>query len=137
MVIEVADVQRSAALYRDAFGVDLHIDDHGGGVHDGDDRWTSGVHAAYSWDDGAFLHFALYPAKGDGPTKNVQLGFSVSNLNAAHERALENGAELIHEPRPEPWGATSRYRDLDGNVVSLTETVGVHVIPQLDASAFR
>ena len=27
MVIEVSDVQRSATLYRDAFGVDLHVDD--------------------------------------------------------------------------------------------------------------
>lgn len=122
MVIEVSNVHRSATLYRDAFGVDLHVEDHEGGVHDGDDRWTSGVHAAHSWNDGAFLHFALYPAKQDGPTKNVQVGFSVSNLNAAHKRALDNGAELIHGPRLEPWGATSRYRDLDGNVVSFTET---------------
>jgi predicted enzyme related to lactoylglutathione lyase len=122
VVIEVSDVQRSATLYRDAFGVDLHVDDHEGGVHDRNDRWTSGVHAAFSWEDGAFLHFALYPAREDGPTKNVQVGFSVSDLAAAHTRALENGAELIHAPRPEPWGATARYRDHDGNVISITET---------------
>jgi predicted enzyme related to lactoylglutathione lyase len=121
IVVEVADVHRSAALYRDGFGVDLHVSDHHGGPHGDGDRWTSGQHAAYSWTDGAYLHFALYPAKEDGPTRNVQIGFTCDgDLAAAHERALAAGAQLVHEPRDEPWGATSRYRDFDGNVLSLT-----------------
>ena len=31
------------------------------------------------------------------------------------------GATLVHEPRAEPWGTSARYRDLDGNVVELTQ----------------
>ena len=30
VVVEVADVRRSAALYRDGFGIPLHLDDHEG-----------------------------------------------------------------------------------------------------------
>lgn len=122
VVVEVADVRRSAKLYRDGFGLDLHLDDHQGAVHGPDDRWTSGEHAAYSWKEGAFLHFALYPAKGDGPTRNVQLGFDVENFEVLHARAVAEGAELIHAARSEPWGMTSRYRDFDGNVISFTRS---------------
>lgn len=121
VVLEVADVDRSAALYRDGFGVDLHVSDHEGGPHGPDDRWTSGRHAAYSWTAGAYLHFALYSAKGDGPTRNVQIGFTTDDLAADHQRALDAGALLIHEPRDEPWGATARYHDFDGNVLSFTQ----------------
>jgi catechol 2,3-dioxygenase-like lactoylglutathione lyase family enzyme len=119
LVLEVADLERSAALYRDGFGLDLHIDDHGGG-----DRWVSGAHAATSWSGGAFLHFALYQAKGSVRTTGTQAGFVVDNVTTAHAMALAAGAILIHEPRAEPWGSTSRYYDFDGNVVSLTQQPG-------------
>jgi predicted enzyme related to lactoylglutathione lyase len=115
VVVEVADVPRSARLYREGFGIDLHVDDHGG-----NDRWISGEHAAVSWTDGAFLHFALYAAKADGPSRLVQLGFDDDDLDARHDRAVAAGAAVVHGPRVEPWGATSRYRDFDGNIVSFT-----------------
>ena len=119
LVIEVLDVERSVSLYREAFGVDLHVDDHGG-----DDRWISGRHGAFSWHEGAYLHFAIYQAKGQGVTTHAQVGFLVDDLAEAHARAVAAGAQVVHEPRPEPWGPTSRYRDFDGNVISLTERTG-------------
>jgi predicted enzyme related to lactoylglutathione lyase len=122
VVIEVADVERSAVLYREAFGIDLHLDDHEGGAAGAGDRWTSGRHAAFSWTDGAYLHFAIYPAKEDGPTRGVQLGFIVDDLAIAHSAAVAAGAHVIHGPRVEGnWGPTARYLDFDGNVVSLTQ----------------
>ena len=116
LVLEVADLGRSVALYGDGFGLDLHMDDHSG-----DDRWISGGHGSASWSAGAFLHFALYQAKRGACTSGAQLGFAVDDLDAAHTKAVAAGATLIHGPRPEPWGATSRYYDLDANVVSLTQ----------------
>jgi predicted enzyme related to lactoylglutathione lyase len=116
VILEVDDVGRSAALYRDAFGLDLHASDH-----ENDDRWIGGAHAAISWEAGAFLHFALYQAKAAGRTTGAQVGLTVEDIAAAHVRAITAGATLIHGPRPEPWGTTSRYYDLDGNVVSLTQ----------------
>jgi hypothetical protein len=27
----------------------------------------------------------------------------------------------VHEPTAQPWGTSARYRDLDGNVIELTQ----------------
>ena len=121
VVLEVADVDRSYRLYTEAFALDLHVDDHEGVKHGEGDRWISGRHAATTWKDGAFMHFALYQAKGDGPSRGAQIGFAVDDIDAAHARAVAAGAEVIHAPRDEPWGPTSRYRDPDDNIVSLTQ----------------
>lgn len=117
VVIEVADLDRSAALYRDGFGVSLKPpDDHGG-----DDRWVSGSHCATSWTEGAFLHFALYQAKTEERTANAQIGLDVTDLDEAHAAAVSAGAAVIHGPRSEHWGRSARYRDFDGNVIELTQ----------------
>src|SRR5688500_11639289 len=113
VVFEVADLDRSAALYREAFGLDLHSSDHGGADHGADDRWVSGRHAAVSWTEGSFLHFALYESKGQR-TSGAQISFQVTDIAAAHRTAVAAGAEVLHEPRREPWGTSARYRDLDG-----------------------
>jgi predicted enzyme related to lactoylglutathione lyase len=115
VIFSVTDLDRSTKLYRDAFGVDLHPGDNGG-----DDHWTGGQHAEISWTDGAYLHFALYPAK-DRPTTGAQISLSVDDIEFAHDRALKAGAAALHEPRTEPWGRSGRYSDFDGNVVELTQ----------------
>ena len=117
VVIEVTDLERSAALYRDGFGVPLKEPDD----HAGDDRWISGRHCATSWTDGAFLHFALYEKKTEAVTTAAQLGIAVVDLDAARERALAAGAVEIHGPKQQPWGRSARYRDFDGNVIELTQ----------------
>ena len=117
VVIEVTDLDRSAALYRDGFDIPLKEPDD----HAGDDRWISGRHCATSWTDGAFLHFALYEKKTDDVTTCAQLGIAVPDLDAAHERAIAAGAEPIHGPKTQPWGRSARYRDYDGNVIELTQ----------------
>jgi len=116
LVLEVERLEVSLRFYRDQLGIALVEDkDHGGG-----DRWISGDHAALSWGVGAFLHFALYQSKGV-VTRDVQLGFPVADLDAVHRRLDAAGVPVIHAPRKEPWGLTARYRDPDGNSVSLTE----------------
>jgi predicted enzyme related to lactoylglutathione lyase len=116
VVFTVSDLDRSAKLYRDAFGLDFHVGDH-----DGDDTWTSGRHAAISWTDGAFMHFALYASKDGTATTGAQISFSVGDLDAAHEGAAGAGAEVVHGPTNQPWGRSARYRDDDGNVIELTQ----------------
>lgn len=120
VVLEVRDLDRAVALYRDAFGLDLHAVDHEGGSHGAHDRWISGRHAAITWTDAAFLHFALYESKGE-TTSGAQVSFRVDDLDRALQRAIAAGAVLLHEPRHEPWGRSARFRDLDGNIVELTE----------------
>jgi predicted enzyme related to lactoylglutathione lyase len=115
VILEVGDLERSVALYRDGYGVPLHPGDN-----DVDDRWIGGVHAEISWRDGAYLHFALYQAK-ERSTRGVQLTFTVPDIEAAHAAAIAAGATVVHGPRSEPWGRSGRYCDFDGNVVELTE----------------
>jgi predicted enzyme related to lactoylglutathione lyase len=116
VVLTAADLDQAVKVYRDGFGLDLHIDDH-----EGDDLWTSGRHAATSWADGAFLHFALYQTKDGETTTGAQVAFRVADLTSAHARAVAAGVEVLHEPKPQPWGTSARYLDADGNVVELTQ----------------
>lgn len=120
VVLEVEDLDRAVALYRDGFGLDLHLSDHRGGALGAADRWISGRHAAITWTDGEYLHFALYESKGER-TSGAQVNLRVQQLEEAHRTAVAAGAEVIHEPRAEPWGWSARYRDHDGNVVELTQ----------------
>jgi predicted enzyme related to lactoylglutathione lyase len=115
VILEVADLARSTALYQDAFGVELRSGDN-----QVDDRWTGGLHSEISWRDGAYLHFALYPAKGQ-PTSGVQISLSVNDIENAHAVAVRAGARVLHGPRNEPWGRSGRYEDFDGNVIELTQ----------------
>ena len=115
-VLIVSDLDRAVELYGRGFGLELHIDDH-----HGDDPFTSGRHAATSWTDGAFMHFALYASKDGKVTSGVQIAFRVSDLDAAHLRAVTAGAEVVHGPKPQLWGRSARYRDPDGNIVELTQ----------------
>jgi len=115
VILEVSDVDSSVALYRDAFGLDLHPGDN-----EVDDPWIGGKHAEISWREGAYLHFALYPAK-EQPTSGLQIALSVDDIENAHASAVRAGARVLHEPRTEPWGRSARYEDFDGNVIELTQ----------------
>jgi predicted enzyme related to lactoylglutathione lyase len=116
VVLTVSDLDRAVKLYGAGFGLDLHVDDH-----QGDDVWTSGRHAATSWTEGAFVHLALYASKDGDVTSRVQIAFRVDDLDAAHRRAVAAGVHVVHEPKPQPWGRSARYRDFDGNVIELTQ----------------
>ncbi len=122
LVLEVENLARSLHFYRDLVGVPLKADiDHDGAGQGAGDRWISGDHAALSFRDGAFLHFALYQSKGV-VTRGAQLGFPTDDLDGMHAKLIAAGVPCAHPPRPEPWGRTARYNDPDGNSVSLTET---------------
>lgn len=122
VVLEVRDLAKAVDLYRDGFGLDLQPSDHRGAAHGEGDRWISGEHAAISWHESSYLHFALYEAK-QAATTGAQVSFRVDDIEAAHRRAVAAGAAVLHEPRSEPWGRSARYRDHDGNVVELTQPV--------------
>jgi predicted enzyme related to lactoylglutathione lyase len=95
-------------------------------AHDSElrDRWYGGPHAAYSWTDGAFIHFALYPSQHPHRpvSTGAQIGFHVSDFDAVYARVVHTGCTVVQEPRTEPWGTTARYLDPDNNIVSITAT---------------
>jgi predicted enzyme related to lactoylglutathione lyase len=115
VILEVSDLDSSSALYRDAFGLDLHPGDN-----DVDDQWIGGGHAEISWREGAYLHFALYPVKNQ-QTSGAQITIAVDDIDKAHAAAVGAGAHVLHEPRTEPWGRSARYEDFDRNVIELTQ----------------
>jgi predicted enzyme related to lactoylglutathione lyase len=115
VILEVSDLERSTTLYREGFGLDLQSGDNGV-----DDRWIGGPHAELSWNEGAYLHFALYPAK-EKPTTGALVSLRVDDIEGAHAQACAAGAQVLHGPRDEPWGRSGRYEDFDGNVIELTQ----------------
>jgi catechol 2,3-dioxygenase-like lactoylglutathione lyase family enzyme len=119
IALNVSDVERSVAFYENAFGLEFHCDEN----EPKSDVWYGGYHAAISWTQGSFLHFALFPAllPQRPVSRDAQLGLSVDNIHIAHEKAASSGARIEHGPRPEPWGVTARYRDPDGNLISITQ----------------
>jgi predicted enzyme related to lactoylglutathione lyase len=111
VALRVRDVEVSASFYRNAIGIPLG---DAGGVDEE-------MHREYSWTDGEYLHFALFPATPGDETRRVELAFYVDDLDVAHAQAIAAGAEVASMPRDEPWGRTAGYRDPDGNIVGLTQ----------------
>ena len=53
------------------------------------------------------MHFALYASKDGEVTKGAQIAFRVADLEVAHARAVAAGADVIHGPKPQPWGRSA------------------------------
>jgi lactoylglutathione lyase len=119
VALTVSDLARSLDFYRGVLGLPLEDTSHDADLND---PWYGGAHAAYSWTDGAFVHFALYPSRE--PHRSVstaaQIGFHVSDFDTVHARVVGAAVTVVQDPRQEPWGKTARYLDPDGNIVSIT-----------------
>ena len=117
--LSVSDLDRSLRFYRDVLGVPLTKESHDSDL---DDPWYGGLHAAHSWTDGAFIHFALYLShQPHRPVSTgAQIGFHVSDFDGVHARVVRAGVSVVQEPRNEPWGRTARYLDPDRNIISIT-----------------
>jgi predicted enzyme related to lactoylglutathione lyase len=118
VVIHAADLEKSADFYRGVVGIPLAS----GANEPQDDPWIGGAHAEISWFEGAYLHFALVPARPPQRpvSTGVEIGLRVPDLDAVHRRAVAAGVAVLHPPREEPWGRTARYLDPDGNVVGVS-----------------
>jgi predicted enzyme related to lactoylglutathione lyase len=115
VALRVRDLEMSARFYREAIGIPLR---EAGGL----DEET---HREYSWTDGEYFHFALFPAAPGAETRSIELNFYVDDLDLAHRQATAAGAEVASMPQDQPWGRTASYRDPDGNVVGITQRPGL------------
>ena len=118
VILRASDLGASLHFYRDVLGVALEP----GFNTPEDDPWYGGHHVELSYREGAYLHFALFPARPPEfpATSSAELGFLVRDVNGLHERVVSSGVRALHPPRKEPWGITARYADPDGNVVGVT-----------------
>lgn len=64
VALSVSDLTESVDFYRMLLGVPLRDEAHDQELND---PWYGGPHAAISWTNGAFLHFAIYPS--NDPTR--------------------------------------------------------------------
>jgi predicted RNase H-like nuclease/catechol 2,3-dioxygenase-like lactoylglutathione lyase family enzyme len=103
VTLRVRDTAASARFYREAFGIALEPG--------GPPRTPR---------DGAHVELALVTADAK-VTENAELSFFVDSVEAAHARAVAAGAEVVRGPRAERGTRSAVYRDLDGNIVTLTE----------------
>jgi predicted enzyme related to lactoylglutathione lyase len=120
VALSVSDLQSSLEFYRRILGIPLRDESHDS---ENNDPWYGGAHAAYSWTEGAFIHFALYPSRmPERPVATaLQIGFHIDDFDEVHRNVVAAGVKVLQTPRTEPWGTTARYLDPDGNIVSITE----------------
>ncbi len=124
--ITVNDPDESLPFYRDALGLEVRTDVGSGGF-----RWVtlgsseqpdveivlSAPHAGRSPADGDALQELL--VKGSLPI----VVFRTDDLDAAFKRARVSGAEVLQEPKAQPWGPRDcAFRDPSGNTVRIVES---------------
>lgn len=102
-VLEVSDVSRAIAYYRDVFGLtpSWMWEDRIGGVHA----------------DHSSIEIYLSRAERASPSR---LAVFVDDADAAHERYRTAGAEIVAELKTQPWGLRGfTVRDPDGNLIDI------------------
>ena len=106
-VLEVSDVSRAIAYYRDVFGLTASWvwEDRIGGVHT----------------DHSSIEVYLSRAERPLPSR---LAVFVDDADAACERYRTAGAEIIDELKTQPWGLRGfTVRDPDGNLIDIAHEV--------------
>ena len=120
----VNDPDQALSFYRDTLGLELRND-----VAKGDFRWIT-VGAAAQPDVAIVLTNYLNgsPADTDAVADLVAKGalngvhFHSDDLDAAFEQAREAGAEVVEEPKEQPWGTRDfAVRDPAGNLVRVDQ----------------
>lgn len=124
--ITVNDPEESLPFYRDGLGLEVRNDVSGNGF-----RWVtlgsaaepaaeivlSAPHAGRSQADGDILQELL--VKGVLPI----IVFRTDDLDAAFEKLVATGAEVLQEPMEQQWGPRDcAFRDPSGNTVRITQT---------------
>ncbi|WP_213816580.1 VOC family protein [Glaciihabitans sp. dw_435] len=123
--ITVNDVDESLPFYRDGLGLEVQNDVASNGY-----RWVtlgsptqpglaiviSEPHAGRSQADGDALQELM--VKGVLP----MLVFSSGDVDAAFDKVLSTGAEVLQEPIDQPWGPKDcAFRDPSGNMVRISQ----------------
>ena len=70
--------------------------------------------------DSAYAEHVDQLEVGERVSRQIRFAFEVADVHAETKRALEYGAELVHEPVQTPWGDTNvRLRSPEGLQITL------------------
>ncbi len=111
ILLEVADLQRSIAFYRDLMGLRLKtkkgdfatLESENAGVFLWSKRWE--------WE--------APRGKGERPGLGMYPHFKVKDVSAVVERARKAGYKIVQEPRHYLWGTEAFIADPDGYIWAL------------------
>ena len=122
--VQVHDPDLALAFYRDALGLEVRND-----VGKGDFRWIT-VGGASQPDVAIVLTNYVNGGPGDDDALAALLAkgalngvhFHTEDLDAAFEKLRAAGAEIVEEPKEQPWGARDcAVRDPSGNLVRIDQ----------------
>ena len=122
--VQVQDPDQALAFYRDVLGLEVRND-----VGREGSRWIT---VASPSDPGVEIVLTNYvsggPGDGDALAALLAKGalngvhFFSDDLDAAFERVVAGGAEIVAEPADQPWGVRDcALRDPAGNLIRIQE----------------
>jgi predicted enzyme related to lactoylglutathione lyase len=116
-----ADLAAAARFYGQFVGLDLDDEPH---QHHGNDA----LHYDLAWgdfDSGNYVLLHLAQAKPGRRTTGAEIGITVDDVDAVHQRASQFGVTVLEQPHDGPWGRNAMYEDPDENIVLVTAAAGL------------
>lgn len=114
--IWTADLAAAATFYGEFIGLDLGGEPHS---HEGNEA----LHYDIAWGDfvsGDYMMLHLAQAEPGRHTTGAQIGITVDDIDAVHQKAAQFEVPVLQGPHDGEWGRNAVYEDPDGNVVSIT-----------------
>jgi len=111
-----ADLAAAAKFYGQFIGLELDDEPH---QHDGNEA----LHYDLAWGDfatGEYVMLHLAQARPGQHTTGAEIGITVDDVDAVHEKAPEFGVTVLAQPHDGEWGRNAVYQDPDQNIVSIT-----------------
>lgn len=123
-ILYVEDVDATMAFYELAFGLKrgmLTEEKDYGRLETGGTTLAFAKHSLIQGQLGALYE----PTQRSGRAPSFELGLVTENVEEAHQRAVQAGAEDIQAPTKKPWGQVVSYvRDCNGFLVELCSPMG-------------
>jgi predicted enzyme related to lactoylglutathione lyase len=114
--IWAADLAVTAKFYGQFIGLEMDNEPH---QHEGNDA----LHYDLAWGDfaaGDYMLLHLAQGRPGQHTTGAEIGITVEDVDAVHQRAAQFGVTVRSEPHDGEWGRNAVYEDPDGNTVSVT-----------------
>ncbi|WP_187366286.1 VOC family protein [Trebonia kvetii] len=80
-------------------------------------------HYDLAWGDftsGEYVMLRIAPAGPGQRTTGAQIGTTVDDVDAVHQKADQFGVTVLEQPHDGEWGRNAVYEDPDRNIVSVT-----------------